>query len=184
MSSSQLRDAGGWNIDKKVPFIATQFAFTYSKLTIGTLEQGAKYVKRHWRRSGGFIVNFEYITHLVLVLLFFNFENVIADWVNQFYIKNPSYITKMIFTNEIAWLFDHWWYSMTMIMTIFHDNILTWLVFLNLLLLDSTQRNKSVTIIQLYMVRHAQPQALLLWLSRCTFLSCEGWSETEDSSRW
>ena len=66
-----------------------------------------KYVKRHWRRSGGFIVNFDYVTHLVLVLLFFNFENVIADWVNQFYLKNPSYITKMIFTNEIALLFNH-----------------------------------------------------------------------------
>ena len=42
----------------------TQPAFTYSKLTIETLEHG-----RHWRRSGIFIVNFEHISHLVLVFL-------------------------------------------------------------------------------------------------------------------
>ena len=34
-----------------------------SKLTIKTLEQ------HHWRRSGIFIVNFEHISHLVLVFL-------------------------------------------------------------------------------------------------------------------
>ena len=34
-----------------------------SKLTIKTPE------RRHWRRSGVFIVNFEYISHLVLVFL-------------------------------------------------------------------------------------------------------------------
>ena len=35
-----------------------------------TLEQGVKYVQgRRWRRSGIFIVNFEHISHLVLVLL-------------------------------------------------------------------------------------------------------------------
>ena len=33
------------------------------KLTIKTLE------RRHWRRSGVFIVNFEHILHLVLVFL-------------------------------------------------------------------------------------------------------------------
>ena len=35
----------------------------YSKLTIKTLE------RRQWRRSGVFIVNFEHISHLVLVFL-------------------------------------------------------------------------------------------------------------------
>ena len=35
----------------------------YSKLTINTPE------RRQWRRSGVFIVNFEHISHLVLVFL-------------------------------------------------------------------------------------------------------------------
>ena len=57
----------------------TQPACNCSKLTIETLEQGVKYVKvnkknntperRHWRRFGVFIVNFEHISHLVLVFL-------------------------------------------------------------------------------------------------------------------
>ena len=34
-----------------------------SKLTIKTTE------RRHWRRSGVFIVNFEYVSHLVLLFL-------------------------------------------------------------------------------------------------------------------
>ena len=42
----------------------TPWAFTCSKLTIKTLEQW-----RLWRRSGVFIVNFEHISHLVLVFL-------------------------------------------------------------------------------------------------------------------
>ena len=39
-------------------------AFTWSKLTTETLEQGVI-----WNRSGVFIVNFEYISHIVLVFL-------------------------------------------------------------------------------------------------------------------
>ena len=39
----------------------SQPAFTCSKITIETLEQ--------WRRSGVRIVNFEYISHLVLMFL-------------------------------------------------------------------------------------------------------------------
>ena len=39
-----------------------------SKLTIKTPEQ------RHWRRSGVFIVNFEYISNLVLVFLLLTFS--------------------------------------------------------------------------------------------------------------
>ena len=46
--------------------ILTQMAFVYSKLTIETLEQGVKL--RHGRRFGVFIVKFEHISHLVLVL--------------------------------------------------------------------------------------------------------------------
>ena len=47
-----------------IPVIVTQPAITCSKLTIGTLEQGVK-----WRYSGVFIVNFEHISHLVLMFL-------------------------------------------------------------------------------------------------------------------
>ena len=43
-----------------------------SKLTINIPE------RRHWHRSGIFIVNFEHISHLVLVFL--NFEHVFAGW--------------------------------------------------------------------------------------------------------
>ena len=43
----------------------TQPAITCSKLTIKILERGLKYVQS----SGVFIVNFEYITHFVLVFL-------------------------------------------------------------------------------------------------------------------
>ena len=46
-----------------------------SYLTIKTPEW------RHWRRSGVFIVNFEYISYFVLVFLL-NMEN--ADWVHSF----------------------------------------------------------------------------------------------------
>ena len=53
----------------------SQSAFTCSKLTIETQEQAVKYVtlktpeRRHWHRSGAFSVNFEHISHLVLVFL-------------------------------------------------------------------------------------------------------------------
>ena len=40
---------------------------TCSKLTTETLEQGVKYVQSSLRRSGVFIVNFEHISHPVLV---------------------------------------------------------------------------------------------------------------------
>ena len=48
------------------------------KVKIETLDQGAKYVKkltittpkrRHWRRSGVIIVNFEHISHPILVFI-------------------------------------------------------------------------------------------------------------------
>ena len=56
----------------------TQPATTCSKLTIEILEQGVKIClkltirrleRRHWRRSGVFIVNLEHISHLVLWFL-------------------------------------------------------------------------------------------------------------------
>ena len=40
-----------------------------SKLTIKTPE------RRHWRHSGVFVVNFEYISHLVLVFLLLTLSN-------------------------------------------------------------------------------------------------------------
>ena len=45
-----------------------------SKLIIKTPE------RRQWRHSGVFIVNFEHISHLVLVFSIGNFEYVIAGW--------------------------------------------------------------------------------------------------------
>ena len=56
---------------------ATQPAITCSKLTIETLEQGVicskltikTHVRRHWRHSGVFIVNFKQISGVVLVFL-------------------------------------------------------------------------------------------------------------------
>ena len=49
----------------------TQSAFTCSKLPIETLEQDVKYVLVFllWRHCGVFIVDFEHISHLVLVFL-------------------------------------------------------------------------------------------------------------------
>ena len=44
-----------------------------SKLTIKTPE----------RRSGVFIVNFEHVSHLVIVFLLLIFEHVIANWVSS-----------------------------------------------------------------------------------------------------
>ena len=44
-----------------------------SKLAIKTPE------RRRWRHSGVFIVNFEHISHLVLVFFIVNFEHVFAD---------------------------------------------------------------------------------------------------------
>ena len=51
---------------------SSQPAFTVSKLTIETLELGVKYVQRKQRHQNDaiiFIVNFEHISHLVLVFL-------------------------------------------------------------------------------------------------------------------
>ena len=48
----------------------TQLASTCSNSTIETIEKGVKYIQRQWGRLGDFIVNFEHISHLVLVFLF------------------------------------------------------------------------------------------------------------------
>ena len=73
----------------KVPFI-TQPTFTCSKLTIETLEQRCEVCskltikplkRRHWRRFGGFIVNFEHISYLCWSVSIVNFEHVVAGWV-------------------------------------------------------------------------------------------------------
>ena len=54
----------------------------YSELTINTLEQ------HHWRRSGVFIVNFEHISHLKLIVINLNsLKNLFflfCNHVNQF----------------------------------------------------------------------------------------------------
>ena len=65
-------------------------AFTCSKFTIETLEQGCEICskltiktpkRRQWRRFGVFIVNFEHISHLCSSVSIVNFEQVNADWV-------------------------------------------------------------------------------------------------------
>ena len=53
-------------------FEPTQPAFTWSKLTIETLEQ--------WRCFSSFFVNFEHISHLPSSVSIVNFGHVIADW--------------------------------------------------------------------------------------------------------
>ena len=64
-------------------------AFTCSKLTIETLEQRYEICKkltikppkrRHWRRFGGFIVNFEHISHLCSTVSIVSFKHVVAGW--------------------------------------------------------------------------------------------------------
>ena len=47
----------------------------YTKLTVKKTPQ-----RRHWRRFGVFIVNFEHISHLALVFII-NFEQVNVSWV-------------------------------------------------------------------------------------------------------
>ena len=50
----------------------------FSELTIKTTE------RRHWRRSGVFIVNFEHVSHLFTASIF-DFEQLNVGWVELFY---------------------------------------------------------------------------------------------------
>ena len=75
-----------------------------SKLTIKT--------PRHWRRSGVFNVNFEHISHLVLVFMF-KFEHVIADWDSSLFkicsesaimtLKGIIHFIKPLLRNVVRW---------------------------------------------------------------------------------
>ena len=58
-----------------------------SKLTINTPE------RRHWRRSGVFIVNFEHILHLVLVLLFLTLSRLMPAGISS---KNTATLSVLI----------------------------------------------------------------------------------------
>ena len=78
----------------------TQLAITCSKLTIETLEQRCEICskltiktlkRRHWRRFGVFIVNFEHISHLCSRVTIANFEQVNAGWA-----KIPIYFSLTI----------------------------------------------------------------------------------------
>ena len=69
--------------------ISSQPAFTCSKLTIETLEQRCEICskltikppkRRQWRRFGGFIVNFEHISHRWSKVSIVNSEHVITGW--------------------------------------------------------------------------------------------------------
>ena len=62
--------------------------YYFEKITKSSLQtfrriiQSVLQILLQWRRSGIFIVNFEHISHFVLLfLLFVNFEHVIAGWV-------------------------------------------------------------------------------------------------------
>ena len=66
-----------------------QTAITCSKLTIETLGQRCETCseltikprkRRHWRRFGGFIANFEHISQLYSTVSIVNFEQVNARW--------------------------------------------------------------------------------------------------------
>ena len=72
--------------------VPSQPAFTCFNLTIETLEQRCEICskliikppeRRQWRRSGGFIVNFEHISHLCSSVSIVNFEHVVAGWANS-----------------------------------------------------------------------------------------------------
>ena len=67
----------------------TQPTITCSKLTIETLEQRCEICskltikppeRRHWRRSGGFIINFEHISHLCSSVSIVKLKHVNAGW--------------------------------------------------------------------------------------------------------
>ena len=70
----------------------SQPAITCSKLAIETPEQRCEICSKltikppkrcHWHHFGGFIVNFEHISHLCSSISVVNFEHVIADWVKM-----------------------------------------------------------------------------------------------------
>ena len=69
--------------------VLTQPAITFSNLTIETLEQRCETCskltiktpeRRHWRRFGVLIVNFEHISHLCSCVFIVNFQQVNASW--------------------------------------------------------------------------------------------------------
>ena len=71
-------------------FFSTEPAFTCSNLTIEILEQRCEICSKltikppkrnQWRGFGGYIVNFEHISHLCSSASIVNFEHVIAGWV-------------------------------------------------------------------------------------------------------
>ena len=72
-----------WTIFAIKLLVSAQPAFTCSKLTTETLEQDAKYVHRTApmaRRFGVFIVNFERVSHFVLVFLLLTLSRLNAGW--------------------------------------------------------------------------------------------------------
>ena len=57
------------------------------------------HLKCQWRRSGVFIVNFEYISHLVLVFVI-NFVQVIAGWAYYVLVPRFSLHSCTLFMND------------------------------------------------------------------------------------
>ena len=79
----------------------TQSEITCSKLTIETPEQSCEIcskltikppTRRLWRRFGGFIVNFEHISHLFSTVSIVNFEQVNAGWKKKQLFSSNEYI--------------------------------------------------------------------------------------------
>ena len=75
----------------------THLTLTCSRSTI---ETGKRCERRQWRRSGVFIINFEHISHLFLVFLFFDFEQVTVRW-----ILLCVFIQKWNFVTPNFWVF-------------------------------------------------------------------------------
>ena len=72
MKEFQFDNVAGWFLvilENLMLQEVIQLAFTCSNSTIETIEKGVKYIQRQWDRLGVFIVNFEHISHLVLVFL-------------------------------------------------------------------------------------------------------------------
>ena len=95
---------------------ATQQTLSCSKSTIQELEKDMEYVQSQWPRSGGFIVNFEHISHVPNASTV-DFKQVSVFWVSKFFkifppkisLKNISQNTVPIYHDDI--LYDTVWYN-------------------------------------------------------------------------
>ena len=73
-----------------------------SKLTIKMLAE-----PRKWRRSGGFTVNFEHISHGFLVFLFVDFEQVSVSWHLCFSSRSTPTLHKISTADSLIFFSKH-----------------------------------------------------------------------------